>query len=201
MYDGVNIYSRSDSGDKGCVHNFGGEISRKAAAWEDRQGNERLTLRRILGNRLWEWKLYSFGSESCEMTLSRIGGVGASDSTSCHAVCLFTGQFREVDLDVPTPSREICRQAWENMFYVIWLELQEWKNIHVTRKVMFTLCNEMRLYYASFQIPWRLIRNCKLTFISITTYIYIYTQNIRNYNFACGSIWVWNLVSDIKGGT
>jgi hypothetical protein len=25
--------------------------------------------------------------------------------------------------------------------------------------------------------------------------------NIQNYNFACGSVWVWNLVSDIKGGT
>jgi hypothetical protein len=24
---------------------------------------------------------------------------------------------------------------------------------------------------------------------------------IQNYNFACGSVWVWNLVSDIKGGT
>jgi hypothetical protein len=24
---------------------------------------------------------------------------------------------------------------------------------------------------------------------------------ITNYNFACGSVWVWNLVSDIKGGT
>jgi hypothetical protein len=52
MYDGVDIYSRSDSGDEGCVHNFGGEMPRKAAAWEDRQGNERLILRWILGNRL-----------------------------------------------------------------------------------------------------------------------------------------------------
>jgi hypothetical protein len=26
-------------------------------------------------------------------------------------------------------------------------------------------------------------------------------QNIQNYNLACGSVWVWNLVSDIKGGT
>jgi hypothetical protein len=25
--------------------------------------------------------------------------------------------------------------------------------------------------------------------------------NIQNYNFACGSAWVRNLVSDIKGGT
>jgi ribosomal protein S2 len=25
-------------------------------------------------------------------------------------------------------------------------------------------------------------------------------ENIRSYNFACGSLWVWNLVSDIKGG-
>jgi hypothetical protein len=24
---------------------------------------------------------------------------------------------------------------------------------------------------------------------------------LQNYNFACGSVWVWNLVSDIKGGT
>jgi hypothetical protein len=24
---------------------------------------------------------------------------------------------------------------------------------------------------------------------------------MQNYNFACGSIWVCNLVSDIKGGT
>jgi hypothetical protein len=23
----------------------------------------------------------------------------------------------------------------------------------------------------------------------------------ENFNFACGSVWVWNLVSDIKGGT
>jgi hypothetical protein len=26
-------------------------------------------------------------------------------------------------------------------------------------------------------------------------------QDRQNYNFACGSVWVWNLVSDIKGGT
>jgi hypothetical protein len=26
-------------------------------------------------------------------------------------------------------------------------------------------------------------------------------KNIQNNNFACGSVWVWNLVSDIKGGT
>jgi hypothetical protein len=26
-------------------------------------------------------------------------------------------------------------------------------------------------------------------------------QNIHDRNFACGSIWVWNLVSDIKGAT
>jgi hypothetical protein len=25
--------------------------------------------------------------------------------------------------------------------------------------------------------------------------------NIQDYNFACGSVWVLNLVSDIKGGT
>jgi hypothetical protein len=25
--------------------------------------------------------------------------------------------------------------------------------------------------------------------------------NIQKYNFACGSVWVRNLVSDIKGGT
>jgi hypothetical protein len=24
---------------------------------------------------------------------------------------------------------------------------------------------------------------------------------MRDYNFACGSVWVWNLVSDIKAGT
>jgi hypothetical protein len=24
---------------------------------------------------------------------------------------------------------------------------------------------------------------------------------LQNYNFACDSVWVWNLVSDIKGGT
>jgi hypothetical protein len=24
---------------------------------------------------------------------------------------------------------------------------------------------------------------------------------MQNYNFACGSVWVWNLVSDSKGGT
>jgi hypothetical protein len=24
---------------------------------------------------------------------------------------------------------------------------------------------------------------------------------MQNYNCACGSAWVWNLVSDIKGGT
>jgi hypothetical protein len=24
--------------------------------------------------------------------------------------------------------------------------------------------------------------------------------NTQNYNFACGSVWVWNLVSDMKGG-
>jgi hypothetical protein len=23
----------------------------------------------------------------------------------------------------------------------------------------------------------------------------------EDYNFVCGSVWVWNLVSDIKGGT
>jgi predicted double-glycine peptidase len=27
----------------------------------------------------------------------------------------------------------------------------------------------------------------------------IYFLNIQNYNFACGSVWVWNLVSNIKG--
>jgi hypothetical protein len=26
-------------------------------------------------------------------------------------------------------------------------------------------------------------------------------NNVQNYNFACGSVWVWNLVSDIKGAT
>jgi hypothetical protein len=26
-------------------------------------------------------------------------------------------------------------------------------------------------------------------------------QNIQHYNFVCGSVWVWNLVPDIKGGT
>jgi hypothetical protein len=26
------------------------------------------------------------------------------------------------------------------------------------------------------------------------------TQNIQHYNFACGFVWVWNLVSNIKGG-
>jgi hypothetical protein len=25
--------------------------------------------------------------------------------------------------------------------------------------------------------------------------------NIQKYNFACGSVWVRNLVSDVKGGT
>jgi hypothetical protein len=25
--------------------------------------------------------------------------------------------------------------------------------------------------------------------------------NLKNYNFAFGSVWVWNLVSNIKGGT
>jgi hypothetical protein len=27
------------------------------------------------------------------------------------------------------------------------------------------------------------------------------SKNVRDYNFACGSVWLWNLVSDIKGGT
>jgi hypothetical protein len=26
-------------------------------------------------------------------------------------------------------------------------------------------------------------------------------ENIQDYNFVCGSVWVRNLVSDIKGGT
>jgi hypothetical protein len=26
-------------------------------------------------------------------------------------------------------------------------------------------------------------------------------ENIQNYNFACGSVWMQNLVSKIKGGT
>jgi hypothetical protein len=26
-------------------------------------------------------------------------------------------------------------------------------------------------------------------------------QDIHNYNFACFSVWVWNLVADIEGGT
>jgi hypothetical protein len=26
-------------------------------------------------------------------------------------------------------------------------------------------------------------------------------ENIQNYKFSCGSVWVWYLVSDIKGGT
>jgi hypothetical protein len=26
-------------------------------------------------------------------------------------------------------------------------------------------------------------------------------MHIQKYNFACGSVWVWNLVADIKGGT
>jgi hypothetical protein len=25
--------------------------------------------------------------------------------------------------------------------------------------------------------------------------------NIKNYNFACGSVWLWNLVSDVMKGT
>jgi hypothetical protein len=29
----------------------------------------------------------------------------------------------------------------------------------------------------------------------------ILVYNIQNYNFTHGSVWVWNLVSDIKGGT
>jgi hypothetical protein len=27
------------------------------------------------------------------------------------------------------------------------------------------------------------------------------SKNIQNYNSVCGSVWVWNLVSDIKGET
>jgi hypothetical protein len=26
-------------------------------------------------------------------------------------------------------------------------------------------------------------------------------KNTQNYNFAYGSLWVWNLISDTKGGT
>jgi hypothetical protein len=26
-------------------------------------------------------------------------------------------------------------------------------------------------------------------------------QDMQDHNLACGSVWVWNLVSDIKGGT
>jgi hypothetical protein len=29
----------------------------------------------------------------------------------------------------------------------------------------------------------------------------VWTQSIQNYHFACGSVWVWNFVSDVKGGT
>jgi hypothetical protein len=35
---------------------------------------------------------------------------------------------------------------------------------------------------------------------NIYIYIYIYIY-ILDYNFACGSLWVRNLVSNIKGGT
>jgi hypothetical protein len=30
---------------------------------------------------------------------------------------------------------------------------------------------------------------------------YYFMKYSLNYNFACGSVWVWNLASNIKGGT
>jgi hypothetical protein len=32
-------------------------------------------------------------------------------------------------------------------------------------------------------------------------FIFVLLARYLNYNFACGSVWVWNLVSDIRGGT
>jgi hypothetical protein len=31
--------------------------------------------------------------------------------------------------------------------------------------------------------------------------IAVWLTDIQNYSFACGAVWVWNLVSEIKGGT
>jgi hypothetical protein len=46
-----------------------------------------------------------------------------------------------------------------------------------------------------------------LSTIQSRTFVFSYAVwkyrhwNIQNDNFACGSVWVWNLVSDIKVGT
>jgi hypothetical protein len=48
---------------------------------------------------------------------------------------------------------------------------------------------------------WRSFVNAPCSYIGGNRnglYIYIY---IQDYNIACGSIWVWNMVSDSKGGT
>jgi hypothetical protein len=37
--------------------------------------------------------------------------------------------------------------------------------------------------------------------LNIVTIFYYVLLLLQNYNFVCGSVWVGNLVSDIKGGT
>jgi hypothetical protein len=56
---------------------------------------------------------------------------------------------------------------------------------------------EMSLCHSSCHTFCRDLPHCN----SLIKYFYLKNLNIQNYNFACGFIWVWNLVSDIKGGT
>jgi hypothetical protein len=35
---------------------------------------------------------------------------------------------------------------------------------------------------------------------SYILFLFVHLDIILNYNFACGSVWVWYLVYDIKGG-
>jgi hypothetical protein len=39
------------------------------------------------------------------------------------------------------------------------------------------------------------------TFCLLVYYLKTRKYEHKNYNFVCGFVWVWNLVSDIKGGT
>jgi hypothetical protein len=55
----------------------------------------------------------------------------------------------------------------------------------------------MACYRDSFTFLCNIVQTCLLIFCKKK----IKNQNIQNYNFACVSVWVQNLVSDIKGGT
>jgi hypothetical protein len=46
-----------------------------------------------------------------------------------------------------------------------------------------------------------LLENTQLAFHLTQIFITVFYLDIQDDNFACGSVWVRNLVSDIKGGT